>query len=109
MSDALSFAEVDGQRVELLPARTVLSMFSMGGPPRGDAGTGSTGSPASPGVTGGMGGAGGAGSGTAAIYDNWIYIEGDMVNTLTGGVGGAADGGAASGGAATGSAGAAGG
>jgi hypothetical protein len=27
MFDALSFAEIDGQRVELLPARTVLSMF----------------------------------------------------------------------------------
>ena len=30
MSDALSFAEIDGQRVELLPARTVMSMFSAG-------------------------------------------------------------------------------
>ncbi len=30
MSDALSFAEFDGQHVELLPARTVLSMFSFG-------------------------------------------------------------------------------
>jgi hypothetical protein len=29
MYDALSFAEIDGQRVELLPARTVLSMFSL--------------------------------------------------------------------------------
>ncbi|MDQ4010793.1 MAG: hypothetical protein M3228_08880 [Actinomycetota bacterium] len=28
MSDAVSFAELDGQYVELLPARTVLSMFS---------------------------------------------------------------------------------
>lgn len=27
MSDALSFAELDGQRVELLPARTVLSSY----------------------------------------------------------------------------------
>ena len=31
MSDALSFAEIDGQHVELLPARTVLSLFAMGG------------------------------------------------------------------------------
>ena len=31
MSRALSFAEIDGQRVELLPARTVLSLFSAGG------------------------------------------------------------------------------
>lgn len=27
MSDSLSFAEIDGQHVELLPARTVLSLF----------------------------------------------------------------------------------
>ncbi len=31
MSDMLSCAEVDGQRVELLPARTVLSTFVQGG------------------------------------------------------------------------------
>ena len=31
MSDALSFAEIDGQHVELLPARTVLSLFATGG------------------------------------------------------------------------------
>lgn len=30
MSDALSFAEIDGQHVELLPARTVMSVFSTG-------------------------------------------------------------------------------
>jgi hypothetical protein len=29
MSDALSFSEMDGQHVELLPARTVLSMFHL--------------------------------------------------------------------------------
>ena len=28
MSDTVSFAEFDGQHVELLPTRTVLSMFS---------------------------------------------------------------------------------
>ena len=28
MSDTVSFAELDGQHVELLPARTVLSTFS---------------------------------------------------------------------------------
>ncbi len=28
MSDTVSFAELDGQHVELLPARTVLSVFS---------------------------------------------------------------------------------
>jgi hypothetical protein len=31
MFDALSFAEVDRQDVLLLPARTVLSLFGMGG------------------------------------------------------------------------------
>lgn len=31
MSHALSFAEIDGQYVELLPARTVLSMFRLDG------------------------------------------------------------------------------
>jgi len=31
VSDALSFVEIDGQHVELLPARTVMSMFSLGG------------------------------------------------------------------------------
>ena len=31
MHDALSFAEIDGLPVELLPARTVLSLFSAGG------------------------------------------------------------------------------
>jgi hypothetical protein len=30
MSDALSFTEIDGQHVELLPA-TVLSLFAVGG------------------------------------------------------------------------------
>ncbi len=32
MSDTVSLAELDGQHVELLPARTVLSMFSAQGP-----------------------------------------------------------------------------
>jgi hypothetical protein len=39
MSDALSFAEIAGQQVELLPARTVLSMFTRdtsGGPTASD-------------------------------------------------------------------------
>ncbi|MDQ2882415.1 MAG: hypothetical protein M3Y48_14730 [Actinomycetota bacterium] len=30
MSDALTFTEIDGQHVELLPARTVMSMFVAG-------------------------------------------------------------------------------
>jgi hypothetical protein len=39
MSDALSFADIDGQHVELLPARTVLSLFSLGDPGDSDSGT----------------------------------------------------------------------
>jgi hypothetical protein len=31
MSEALSFAEIEGQHVELLPARTVMSIFVTGG------------------------------------------------------------------------------
>jgi len=31
MFDALSYAEIDGQHAELLPSRTVLSLFSTGG------------------------------------------------------------------------------
>ncbi len=38
MSDTVSFAELEGQDAELLPARTVLSLFSAG-----DAGTGTNG------------------------------------------------------------------
>jgi hypothetical protein len=38
MFDALSFAEVDRQDVQLLPARTVLSLFGMGGEKGGGGG-----------------------------------------------------------------------
>ena len=44
MSDALNFAEIDGQHVELLPARTVMSVFAMGG--GGGSSTGGAGGPA---------------------------------------------------------------
>jgi hypothetical protein len=73
MSDTASFAEIDEQRVELLPERTVMSLLSMaGGPSGGDGGDGTGGIGAdvlsgigilSPGtaITGsGIGGAGGA-------------------------------------------------
>ena len=43
MSDALSFVEIDGQHVELLPARTVLSLFATGGSRNGGAGGGAQG------------------------------------------------------------------
>jgi hypothetical protein len=87
MTDALSFVEIDGQHVELLPARTVLSLFSAGGPKGGDAGNG------------GPGGTGGEATGKAAFLHNWFYTEGDVYNTATGATGGSADGGAATGGA----------
>jgi hypothetical protein len=35
MSDTLSFAELEAQHVELLPARTVLSLISIVGTPKG--------------------------------------------------------------------------
>lgn len=40
MFDALSFAEIDRQRVDLLPARTVLSLFGMGGSKGGNCNVG---------------------------------------------------------------------
>jgi hypothetical protein len=48
MFDAMSFAEIDGQHVELLPARTVLSLFATGGSHTG--GDGGAGGPAQGGV-----------------------------------------------------------
>jgi hypothetical protein len=87
MTDALSFDELDGQHVELLPARTVLSLFSVSGPKGGDAGDG------------GQGGTGGEAKGKAAFVHNWFYTEGDVYNMATGATGGSADGGDATGGA----------
>jgi hypothetical protein len=42
MSDIVSFAELDGQHMELLPARTVLSMFSIQDPGSANPGGGLT-------------------------------------------------------------------
>jgi hypothetical protein len=66
MSDALSFVEIDGQHVELLPARTVLSCCGGGG----KGGTGGPGGSAQ----GGLGvnvlsGIGVLGTGTASAGD----------------------------------------
>jgi len=82
MSDALSFVEIDGQYVELLPARTVMSTFSMHECEAGDGGTGGNGGSAQ----GGLGinllsGIGILGTGIASAGD------------ATGGNGGSADGG----------------
>jgi hypothetical protein len=39
----LSFADIDSQHVELLPARTVMSMFTFGGDINGKGGSGGSG------------------------------------------------------------------
>ncbi|MGH4009270.1 MAG: hypothetical protein ACRDTH_14130 [Pseudonocardiaceae bacterium] len=70
MSDATSFAELDGQHVELLPIRTLLSLFSAidlgtGGAPGvpGAPGAGTPGPDLLPvGLPTGIGDTGGAGS-----------------------------------------------
>ncbi len=74
MSDALSFAEIDGQHVELLPARTVLSLFSLGN-------------------TGGTGGEGGKGFGGIGVQLIPVNVLGEQTNVLGSGLGG--DGGSA--------------
>lgn len=71
MSDTLSFAEIDGQHVELLATRTLLSLLSTGGhggSSHGDGGHGDGGDEGDEGEgghggTGGSGGMGGAGIG----------------------------------------------
>ena len=52
MSDTLNFAQLDGQHVELLPARTVMSLFSVDGDP----GTPGSGGPGAPGTGHNQGG-----------------------------------------------------
>jgi hypothetical protein len=72
--------EFDGHHVELLPARTVLSLFSAGGGKGSTAGAGGTSG------AGGTGGAGGEG-GDASVSHN--MVEGDQYNWVFGGDGGA--------------------
>ncbi len=79
MSDALSFVEINGQHVELLPARTVMSICGTGGGNGGKGGAGGS-------AQGGLGvnvlsGIGVLGTGTALAGD------------ATGGNGGSANGG----------------
>ena len=77
MSDALSFAELDGQHVELLPARTVLSLFSAAGGGRGG--------------NAGLGGYGGMGKG-GLLGANLVNanVFGEQYNSAASGFGGAA-------------------
>jgi len=70
MSDALNFAEIDGQHVELLPARTVMSMFTAGS------------------TTGGAGGGARGGLGIVASVIP-ITVLGDQSNGAGNAVGGA--------------------
>ncbi|MGH3865485.1 MAG: hypothetical protein ACRDQ4_04960 [Pseudonocardiaceae bacterium] len=79
MSDALSFGEIDGQHVELLPARTVMSMIVVRG-----------------GGDGGRGGSGGKGTGGIGLNVLDIDALGDQSNSAGDGIGG--NGGAANGG-----------
>jgi hypothetical protein len=107
MSDALSFVEIEGQHVELLPARTVLSMITGAtGTGTAPAGTGTAPAGGAGGAAGdaGAGGAGGASPGGAPTFtSNALFVDGDQWNTLTGAAGGTGGtggtGGAATGGA----------
>ncbi len=85
MTDGLSFAEIDGQHVELLPARTVLSLFAgCGGGCKGGGGDG------------GVGGAGGDAQGGIGVNLLNINVLGTQANSAgngVGGAGGSADGG----------------
>jgi hypothetical protein len=85
MFDALSFVEIDGQHVELLPARTVMSLVHLGGGENGGRGGNA-----------GHGGNGGAGRGGIGVNLLNIDLFGDQINSAgdgTGGAGGTADGG----------------
>jgi hypothetical protein len=94
MSDALNFAEIDRQHVELLPARTVLSLISACGCDPG--GHGGGGGNAGDGGNGGVGGAGGTGRGGLGINLLNVNLFGDQTNSAGNGIGGA--GGSANGG-----------
>lgn len=102
MSDAMSFAELDGQHVELLPSRTVLSLVGMVGDANGAGGTGGTDSGNNTGGAGGTGGHGGdATGGTGIIFFPINAGPGHQANSAgnaVGGNGGNANGGAANGG-----------
>jgi hypothetical protein len=74
MSDRLSSAELEVQQVELLPARTVLSLFSIG---------------AGKGGQGGTPGAGGTGTGGVGINFGNMVFGGTQTNIMGMGFNGA--------------------
>lgn len=87
MSDALSFTEIDGQHVELLPARTVLSLTG---------GIAKTGGGGVCGGTGGIGGNGGNATGGIGVNALNIILQHTQYNDAAnafGGPGGSANGG----------------
>ena len=85
MSDALSFTEIDRQHVELLPARTVLSL---GGIVKSGGGVcGGTGG------TGGNGGDAYGGIGVNALNIILQHAQDNYAANAWGGQGGSADGG----------------
>jgi hypothetical protein len=97
MFDTLSLAEIDDQHVELLPARTVLSLFNTGGCGHDGGGHGGGGDDGGRGGNGGFGGDGGTGRGGIGVNLLNIDLFGDQTNSAGNGVGG--DGGNANGGA----------
>ena len=78
MSDALTLAEIDAQHVELLPARTVLSLFVTSGGGRGGAGGEAE-----------KTGAGGVGRGGLGLNLINLNLFGDQTNSAGDGFGGA--------------------
>jgi len=102
MSDALSFADIEGLRAELLPARTVMSAFGYtgdgdNGGNGGEGGDNNKGGPAN-GGNGGTGGDGGPANaevhGNFNIgYENYAEVKQENFATAIGGSGGSADGG----------------
>ncbi|HEX8933551.1 MAG TPA: hypothetical protein VF788_05045 [Pseudonocardiaceae bacterium] len=90
MPDALSFMEIKRQHVELLPARTVMSMICCTPSTGTTAASGTTGTGSSTTGTTAAAGTGGAGNGTT-ITGNTIFvffIDGNQYNTVTGGASG---------------------
>ena len=97
MSDAMTFAELNGQHVELLPSRTVLSVMSMVADANGTGGAGGTSSGA---TTGGAGGNATGGTGMISFPINvGAGHQANSAGTARGGAGGSANGGNAFGGA----------
>ena len=90
MSDALSFVQMDGEHVELLPARTVLSLFcGITGIARTDGPPGASEAGSNGGASSGGASNGGASNGGAPTHtSNMVPVDDDQWNTLTSAAGG---------------------